>query len=327
MIDTRRLALVAGVATLLASNAALPMSDETQQCLLERLEQADDTTTVAELKSACSEKSAADLMPSFEEQRESAVGIRLQADADARSQRFVISTNKANYFMATYNADPNVAPYGIPDDTFDKEEMKFQVSFKMPLATDLFDGNADLVFAYTSTAWWQLFNSEIDNPFRETNYEPEVLLQGQPEKPWFGLDVLAWDVGINHQSNGQSGALSRGWDRLVAGAAIGVTDDIVVGLRGWTIVRRQDTNADLWRYMGYGDIGLGWVPNRNTFALKYRPAREGDAVELTWSYPISKYLRLYAQYWNGYGESLIDYNVRTKRFGLGIALSDILARD
>jgi phospholipase A1 len=79
--------------------------------------------------------------------------------------------------------------------------------------------------------------------------------------------------------------------------------------------------------MGYGDIGVGWVPNRHTITAMYRPATEGDAVQLTWSYPITRYLRVYAQYWNGYGESLIDYNVRTKRWGIGVSLSDILARE
>jgi phospholipase A1 len=102
---------------------------------------------------------------------------------------------------------------------------------------------------------------------------------------------------------------------------------LVLGLRAWHILDTQDNNSDIERFMGYGDIGLGWAPNRNTFTLMYRPASEGDAVQLTWSYPISKYLRLYAQYWNGYGESLIDYQFRTERFGLGIALSDVLARE
>ena len=79
--------------------------------------------------------------------------------------------------------------------------------------------------------------------------------------------------------------------------------------------------------MGYGDLGLGWVPNKHTFTFFYRPAAKGAAVQLTWSYPITRYLRLYAQYWNGYGESLIDYSVRSKRLGIGLALGDVISRD
>ncbi len=92
------------------------------------------------------------------------------------------------------------------------------------------------------------------------------------------------------------------------------------------LASQEENNPEIEKFLGYGDIGLGWVPNRNTFTLMYRPASRGNALQFTWSYPISKYLRLYAQYWNGYGESLIDYDVRTERFGVGVALSDIISR-
>jgi len=58
----------------------------------------------------------------------------------------------------------------------------------------------------------------------------------------------------------------------------------------------------------------------------FRPGTEKNAFELTWSYPITKVLRVYAQYFNGYGESLIDYDVRTERIGIGFALNDFVER-
>ncbi len=51
-----------------------------------------------------------------------------------------------------------------------------------------------------------------------------------------------------------------------------------------------------------------------------------NSVELIWSYPLTEHLRLYTYYFNGYGESLIDYNHRNKRIGLSIALNDIVQR-
>jgi len=46
--------------------------------------------------------------------------------------------------------------------------------------------------------------------------------------------------------------------------------------------------------------------------------------QLGWSYPISKHVRFYTQLFSGYGESLIDYNHRQTRIGLGFMLNDMM---
>lgn len=312
------------------------MPEAVSRCVHERIDAAGDDVTLGQLRRACSEDINLDSAvtdvaagpPSS-----SVVEIRRAADFDLRDRQFAISPNRANYIIYTYNNDPNENPFiekgfeGEPSDFLEDDELKFQVSFQMPLATELFGGNTDLLFAYTSVAWWQTFNNDIANPFRETNYEPEFIFRTYANKDILGLNLVNWELGYNHQSNGQSEPTSRGWDRAVGSAAFELTDNTVFGLRAWHILDSQDNNSDIERYMGYGEFFLGWVPNRNTFTAMYRPASEGDAVQLTWSYPISRYLRLYAQYWNGYGESLIDYQVRTQRFGIGVALNDVLSRD
>jgi phospholipase A1 len=45
-------------------------------------------------------------------------------------------------------------------------------------------------------------------------------------------------------------------------------------------------------------------------------------VQLEWSFPILERIGGYLQYFNGYGESLLDYNHRVNRIGIGFILKD-----
>ncbi|MDD5629764.1 MAG: phospholipase A, partial [Elusimicrobia bacterium] len=48
------------------------------------------------------------------------------------------------------------------------------------------------------------------------------------------------------------------------------------------------------------------------------------ALQLGASVPIGGHFRAYAVFFNGFGQSLIEYNHSTTSFGLGIALNDWL---
>ncbi|MUH71283.1 hypothetical protein GNP35_01505 [Psychrosphaera haliotis] len=49
------------------------------------------------------------------------------------------------------------------------------------------------------------------------------------------------------------------------------------------------------------------------------------SIELNYSFPFPGSSRLvgFAQYFSGYGESLIDYNHKQQKVGIGIAVNDI----
>ena len=63
---------------------------------------------------------------------------------------------------------------------------------------------------------------------------------------------------------------------------------------------------------GHGEATLMWIRGPNRYGLMLRnnfDSPNRGAIQLDWSYPIRGKLQGYVQYFNGYGESLIDYNL------------------
>ena len=212
----------------------------------------------------------------------------------------------------------------------DALEAKFQLSFKTKALENLFGDNGDVWMGYTQASHWQVYNAEASRPFRETNYEPEVLLvfrNGYSLAGWRGRMAA---VGINHQSNGRSDPLSRSWNRVMFNVGLD-REDWALMLRPWIRIGEgsDDDNPDMEDYMGRGDLTLTHVRGRNEFSLMARHSlRGGDrshgALQFDWGFPVHRSLpmRGHLQLFHGYGESMIDYNHKAGYVGLGISLQE-----
>jgi phospholipase A1/A2 len=237
-------------------------------------------------------------------------------------------TSNVNDLPGSPNPDNTAAtPLGL-----DALETKFQLSFKTKAVENLFGDNGDIWMGYTQSSRWQVYNDEQSRPFRETNYEPEVLLVFRN-----GYSLLGWNgrmaaVGINHQSNGRSDPLSRSWNRLMFNVGLD-RHDWALMLRPWLRIGEgsDDDNPGIEDYVGRGDATLTHIRGRNEFSLMARHSlRGGDrsrgALQFSWGFPLTPHARLpmrgHLQVFHGYGESLIDYNHKATYVGLGISLEE-----
>jgi phospholipase A1 len=250
---------------------------------------------------------------------------------DAERDTFTLTARKPNYLMYTAVSSPNEAPYEFTGDTgeLDDNEIKFQLSFQTKLADDLFDRSADLWFSYTQVSFWQLFNDDISAPFRETNYEPDVFVSFETDYNLLGLTGRVLNFGVVHQSNGRAEPLSRSWNRVYAELQF-TRGDFALSVKPWVRIEEDeedDDNPDIDDYLGNYELRAYYNWRGHVFSAMARNVIDSDDrynSEIAWSFPITRRLRGLVQWYNGYGENLIDYNHNNHRIGIGVLLTDWL---
>ncbi len=244
-----------------------------------------------------------------------------------------LNVYRQNYFLFySHLSQPNNAPtspnpqnqvpFSYP---LQNKEMKFQLSVKSHM---LGEANHTLWFAYTQLSFWQIYDKAHSNPFRETNYEPEIIYSYRPEHLNLGpVRISFLNGGIVHQSNGQSLPRSRGWNRIYAQAGlekdIGNNQRFALLMRYWKRLGGggvDDDNPDIVNYLGHGDIEARYYygPGMLSAIARSRSLQVDLALSLL---PLGiENSNFHIHYFHGYGESLIDYNQKHKTLGVGISM-------
>ncbi len=319
------------------------------------LPQAADTAT---------EKIPAAKAPVSEPDKRSVMTRNWDLDPNNRRHSFVLRPYRMNYFLpVAYNASPNDETNLEYDPAAKAQfnEAKFQISFKAKIWEDVFQKQLqglydsakvvkgiDVWVAYTQLSFWQLYNSAFSSPFRDINYEPELLINFRTDYEILGFKGRFINVGFNHQSNGRSRPLSRSWNRIVANIGL-ERNNFGLQLKTWQRLpenESHDDNPDLTRYMGYGELWatLFWQDMRFAAMLRNNLRQDNlGAVQLDWSitpsalgkillgrffprstldYYLTEKFSLYFQYFNGYGEGLMDYNQSINRISAGLMIAE-----
>lgn len=108
--------------------------------------------------------------------------------------------------------------------------------------------------------------------------------------------------------------------------------NFVLSLKPWWRIPEpadSDNNPDIEKYMGYGELRARYKFGSQVASVLWRNNfRSGGsnkgAVEVGLSGPLVRQLRWYIQYFDGYGESLIDYNHADQRAGAGVLFGEWL---
>ncbi len=305
-----------------------------EDCVHEAAKTAEPTLTIGEIRAECQLQQIQVQLP----QTVPAAVNRLAMEKRTEWNPYVITAHKQNYILPfTYMHDPNDAPYlAAGENTLKHQEAKMQISFKVPLTErDLLVLGDSFYFGFTLQSYWQVYNQDSSAPFRETNYQPEFFYT-MPLGVTRDGHGAALRLGMEHQSNGETDPLSRSWNRVYT-QFFYAHENYLISLRPWYRLPEDpkddpqdasgDDNPDIDDYMGYFELQAVLERRKYEYSLLLRNNLRSDnrgAVELGVSFPLWGRVRGFAQYFNGYGESLIDYNYRGQRVGIGVLLTDLL---
>ncbi|MFN7141272.1 MAG: phospholipase A, partial [Limisphaerales bacterium] len=187
--------------------------------------------------------------------------------------------------------------------------------------------------AYTQTSLWDL--DAPSAPFFDSSYKPEVLyaweelLGGGPDE-MYRFDL---QFGVQHESNGRDGPDSRSLNiayvrpTFVFGPETSL--QLTIQPRAWVYVADLDDNPDLAEYRGYGDLRVivGWKRGLQLSTIgRLGETWDHGALQFDLTYPMMRFfysnfsLYLHAQYFTGYGESLLRYNEKSSAFRVGFSM-------
>jgi len=219
---------------------------------------------------------------------------------------------------------------------------KFQFSFKYRiLSFDDFSEEMEgwpqrtLQFGYTQRSLWDL--DANSSPFYDTSYMPSLFYQflskaSVTEEDRGGAKWLGLQTGYQHESNGQGSVASRSLNTMYlrSGALFGRADrwHAIVQGRVFEYIGGLSDNPYLKDYRGYGEwqavVARGSGPS-----LSYIGRAGKDLSHFTSQFdlnlPVKTHLLDFAtyfliQYFDGYGESLREYDRHSDTIRAGISL-------
>jgi phospholipase A1 len=204
--------------------------------------------------------------------------------------------------------------------------VKFQLSISQKLTRSKLPFDTYLFIQFTQKTIWNVFEESM--PMRDLNFNPGIGLGYLIiyKNRYIGKGILM----LEHESNGKDSLMSRSWNKISFGANILLTNNIEAQMKFWIPIIDSDNNRDILRYNGLGHIGINYrTPNRRFCAgllATWRSQSFSFNTQWDLSYKINNNENQYffLQYYNGYGENLLDYNRHKSilRFGFVIKPQD-----
>ena len=254
------------------------------------------------------------------------------------SHPMYLEINDFNKIIALLDRQPNFGMYkdnyfitGVPlNEKTNKytADIKFQISIRHRLTKTVLPYNTFLMLTYTQKSFWDIYAKSA--PFTDNNYNPGLALV----KPVIYKNQLRGTAtfALEHESNGRDSIESRGWNYLVLSGVYFFNAYFSIQPKIWYgILDKGDKlegggNRDLYKYRGYGLIAFNYRSLNDKFWVSaiINPRNKfgniNTQIELNIKLNPKSNQYFFIQWYDGYGESLLDYNKYSSMIRAGICL-------
>lgn len=222
---------------------------------------------------------------------------------------------KDNYFTA--GTTLNDKPTAINSD------IKFQVSIAQRLSKSTLPFNTYFFLFYNQKVFWNVFENSM--PVRDFNFNPGLGLS----KLLIAKNRVVGKASllIEHESNGKDSINSRSWNKISLCGSIYISPQLMIHAKYWIPIIDGMHNKDILKYSGIFQNGLQVMSHDKRYGMAVTLVKRkgwnlnfNTIVELNCRMFKQENQYLFLQYYNGYGESLIDYNHYHSRLRFGFVI-------
>lgn len=229
---------------------------------------------------------------------------------------------KDNYFI-----------FGGPVDhrmTRTNTNVKFQISVAQRLTRSVLPGGTYLYLFYTQKCFWNVLEESF--PMTDLNFNPGIGIT----KNIFSKGRYIGKVSLiaEHESNGRDSVESRSWNRLSLAGNILIDRSIMLHMKVWLPWVDGQNNTDLLDYYGIYQMGINYLNMRGRFSGSViLTKRRGfnlnfnTTVELKFKVMRNQNQYLFLQFYNGFGEGMLDYKVYKSHLRLGFVIAPTFFSD
>lgn len=215
-----------------------------------------------------------------------------------------------------------------PKPTVENSNVKFQISIAQKLTKSTLPWHTYLYLFYTQKVFWNVLQNSL--PMTDLNFNPGIGLA----KPLFVKDKFIGKVmlQLEHESNGRDSIASRSWNKITFGANILIDPNFSVHGKIWIPIIDGANNKDILNYCGIYQVGMSYqnkrwggsviLVKRKGWNLNYN-----TIIELSYKLGNNQNQYLFMQYYNGYGEGLLDYKQFHSQLRVGIVIKPTLFSD